>query len=316
MVEPQAQEYEASLPGPGTILGIVVLVGLFGAVSGTHVLQLLAGHGSFLTTTQIERLVPGQSLATIPLPPAALATHERVGRLALIGGTPWMLASTLIAGLLAGAAVIRILHPTLWADVRRGRVARWRLVVALFATAAVLVAALWELPAPVMRTTFPISRAAMAGGLLWLIWHRHGWLHAVHQPPGLFRIAGHLVCGAAVGLVAHRFLRHTISPSDLQILESWLEYGYWSPVTWRELAIYSIGLHCWGGLLAGTLAALLGQSDTRLAARLLRVALPAMLVLLAVIAGETWRREQWQQRFRLTAPLETLLPLPAGPPGA
>ncbi len=303
-------------PGPLSILGAVLLAAIFGLVSGTHTLGLMAGHGLYLTTTQIQVLVPDCALDMLPVPLGGRPMAELAARLATVGHRPWVLALTLGVAVAASAATLRVMHPGLLPALRERRVARWRLAVAAAATVAVLVAALWPLPAEVMRTRFPLYRAALAGALVWMLWHRRGWLHAVDDPPGCVSILVQLAGGAAVGLTAHAFTRHLMTTQDIRVLTRWLEAGFYSPAAWRELAVYSLGLHAWGGLMAGTLACFVAQSRTRLAVRFARVLLPGMLVL-AGAAGIQWRQQEvWQERFHWARPLAEVLALPQGPAGA
>jgi len=176
----------------------------------------------------------------------------------------------------------------------------------------VLYVALLPLPDEVMRTSFPFTRAALAGGLTWLLWHRRGWLHTTAQPPSLWVILGQLVCGALVGLTAHYFTRHDRTYDDLRMVEDWLNAGYYDRAVWLQLALYCVGRHAWGGLLAATLACFLGQPGTSLRARL-RSVTPALLLLVTTgAAARIYVDRVWQGVYQFRTPLPEVLGL-SGP---
>ena len=289
--------------GGADYLAVVALTGLFGAVCGTHILGLLAGHARFITTQEIETLVPPLSLAAAPVPVALWPTDQWLAQIAQIGHHPLMLAVTALAGAVAALAVVRLMNPGLGSALLARRIERWRVLIAVLASVAVIVAALWPLPDPVMRTQFPTSRAALAGALVWLLWHRQGWLHPTAEPPGLLSIIRQLVSGALLGLVAHTRLRHVLTAADVEILRGWLDGGFQRALVWRELALYAVGVRCLGGLFAGTVACALAPVGVRLRDRVRWLAMPVLVVSVVLfIVGARWQRV-WLHQYQWGRPL-------------
>ena len=311
-----AAETTATGPGPGppaASLPLVVAMCLFGivfgAVSGLHVFALMSGHGQFVITKEIEQFLVGQSMWTAPVPTDRMALWETFRQLPVLGGALWLRCLTWALALACAGGILAIINPRLVLRLRTGDIAWWRPSVALIATAGLLYGALYKLPAPVMQTTFPFTRAALAGGLAWLLWHRRGWLHTNDRPPSLWVIIGQLSCGAVVGLTAHAFMRHDLTFDDMELLDDWLSAGYYDPGMWRQLGLYSIGLHAWGGLLAATAACFLGQPGTSLRARL-RSILPALLLLcLTTAAARIYLDRVWFQQYQFGVSLPDVLGL-------
>jgi len=305
--EPPAAPKAASLR---LVVGMSLLAAVFGAVSGLHVFALLCGHAQYLITTEIQQFLTEQSLLSAPAPADRVALWELLSQLPVLGGALWLRLLTM--ALAAGCALgtLAIINPRFWSRLRSGDIALWRVAVAAVVTAGVLYAALMPLPDAVMQTSFPYTRAALAGGLTYLLWHRRGWLHTTSQPPSLWVILGQLICGALVGLTAHAFTRHERTFADLQMVEDWLNAGYYDAGLWCQLGLYCIGLHAWGGLLAATVACFLGQPGTSLRARLRSVTPALLLLVTATGVAQIYTQRVWYDHYEFRMPLPLALGLP------
>lgn len=309
-------EVETAGPAPGRraaslplVVGMALLGASFGAVSGLHVYALLSGHAQFLVTKEIEQFLIGQSLWSSPVPADRMGLWELCHRLPILGGSWWLRGLTLALAAGCATGILVIINPRLWWRLRSRDIAVWRVLVAVIVTAGVLHYALLPLPDEVMRTSFPFTRAALAGGLTWLLWHRRGWLHTTTEPPSVWVILGQLVCGALVGLTAHAFTRHDRTIEDLRMVEDWLNAGYYHRAVWGQLALYCIGLHAWGGLLAATLACFLGQPGTSLPARLRSVAPALVLLLLSSAFARLYYQRVWLEAYQFRTPLPQVVGL-------
>ncbi len=310
-MEDQSDSPDRPVPPPWRpdwrdVLGAVALIALFGAVSGMHVLGLLTGHAEFLTTRWIEQLVPGLAWPNCPVPTAVAGMQEFLDRLAMIGRWPVLRLATLAVAMAAAAAQVRLMNPALFGPADAVRRPHWRTGVAAGLSVAVLVMALWPLPPALAGSQLPLARAALAGGLVWLLWHRRGWLHDVTEPPTRWQVLAQLPCGAVVGLAAHSLLRHQITGRDVAVLSNWLEAGQFAPIAWREIAVHSIAGRAWGGLAVGTLAVLCGLTGVRWRSRLALVAGPLLLTLLAS-GGLVLRQRQWVNSYGYGRPLARYL---------
>lgn len=301
----------AEPPGPLRLTAVALLFAGVGAVSGLHVLGLLVGRAQFVTTRRIEDLIGGLDLRRCLLPTAAVDRAAWLETWGLIGRQPWLVALTALAVLAAVLALIHVLNPRLLPRLRDGSVGRGRVIGAAAATGLVL--ALAVVPLPGLGEAVGWLRAAVAGAVIWLLWHQRGWLHPSDGAPPRVELVGHLISGALTGLLAHLMLRHTLTLTDLQVLGLWLGGGFWSDQVWDELTRYAVAGRAIGGLAVGTLIVLLGQSHTQISARRWRAAPAILLLAIALLVAEGQRR-RWVAEADWGLTLAEQLELPAGPP--
>ncbi|MBI2301453.1 MAG: hypothetical protein HYU66_21315 [Armatimonadetes bacterium] len=314
MAEPAEQDPVAERPvGPWPILGAAALLTLFGLVNSLHVLGLLTGRLAFMVTTEVSRGQPGFDTDQSPVPTALAPEWERISHLASIGGTTWLLSLTAVTLVAALVGWSLALHPEWPRKLRSGELPAPRFAVTACLTAGLLVAAMWPMPPEVYTTRFPGFRVAMAGALLWLLWHRLGWLHDRSRVPSRLTLAGQFACGALVGLAVHYAFRHQPRAAEVRIGEDWLGAGFYAAEPWRQVGLHLVASRSLAALGVAALMAFLAPVGVGLGRRLVWVS-PLLLAGLALYGtGEVWRQHDWVNSHDWGMPFRSLLSRPTGP---
>lgn len=301
----QALEWTGHAPWP-RVAACVVACALFGAVDGIHVLAILVGYGVWRESMLVEQLVPGFGLRALPVPTHCLPVQRWLETTGQLGSQLWVLAVTVGSGLIAGVLVIGIIHPHLDRALRKRTFGAFKLALAGLLSLVALVLAFWPLDPEVMGTHFPYTRAALAGGLLLLLWHRRGWLHADDDWPSYLTLGTRFVTGAGLGVLSATLLGHRPHGADRALVEGWFNAGLYSSEMWRAIGGYVIVERAWYGLIIGSLAVTLAPNGLPLVQRL-RTALCALAVCGAVWGLFPLWRDLWTRQHQVGLSLPTVI---------
>ncbi|MCC7492410.1 MAG: hypothetical protein IT204_08700 [Fimbriimonadaceae bacterium] len=305
---PDAAPLGASSPEPPPtggrrrLAGTAALLLALGAWHGWRLWVQMVDRARAASDLQLRQLLPDGSLDSLPLPAAQAALDQTLRSAVAFGQQPLVLGLHLLLAGLACWHLLGWLSPDWVGELRRGRLERHKVVVAALGSAAVLAAALWPLDDLVMQTSFPILRAGCCGAVLWLLWHRRGWLHPRDDWPYLLTCLGQTINGALVGVVAHLYLKHAMGAREFGFLGTFLDLGLYHGRAWLTLLAFVVALRAWGGLVVAVVAGLLAPPGETLRPRLRRVLPLAVVTALVAIGLQVAWRLVFFGRYRLGTP--------------